>query len=369
MTDQEQDTALANFAGDAKQRAVLCWLVGTPATDENFKSALNDADDVTIKETLRIIEGDTGMATKRKALESRLKKILAGLIAVNDRQSRTLTMEVETLEEERTVERQRTAEQVEREKMIAKCHEVIGQVKTAKMFANFGNVSSLLWLKDVKEQKIYRDVPGVGTWEKFCENAGLCRRKVDEDLLNLQAFGEEFLGNVSILRVGYREMKQLRQLSASGEFSIDAEAMIIGDERIPLNAEHSEELQAAIEKIIEEKNAIRQRIDKLDKDLAGVVKEETKGLKAELSAALREVKRLKPFDPEEKDRTWSVEQMAEICGHSDALSTAIYKFILDPRLKGDHQLIAEINGYIQASENELRELRDRFEAEFDVFGG
>jgi hypothetical protein len=61
--------------------------------------------------------------------------------------------------------------------------------------------------------------------------------------------------------------------------------------------------------------------------------------------------------------------MAEICGHCDAFSTAIYKFVLDPRLKGDHQLIAEINGYILASEAELRDLRDRFETEYDIYGG
>ena len=369
MTEQEKEQALINFDGDAKQRAVLRWLIGTPATDGNFKSSLDDADDVTVKEALRLIDGQDGMATKRKALEGRLKKILAGLIEVSERQSRTLTLEVETLEAERTIERQQSAEQVEREKLIAQCHEVIGQVKTAKMFANFGNVSSLLWLRDVKEQKIYKGVPGIGTWEKFCENAGLCRRKVDEDLLNLQAFGEEFLGNVSILRVGYRELKQLRQLTASGEFSVTPEALLIGEERIPLDGDHNDELADAIEKIIQEKDAIRQRVDKLEKDVAGVVKEETRGLKAERDALNKEVRRLKPFDPAEKDRSWSVEQMAEICGHSDALSTAIYKFILDPRLKGDHQLIAEINGYIMASENELRDLRDRFETEFDIYGG
>ena len=369
MTEQEQDAALTNFAGDAKQRAVLRWLVGTPATAGNFKSALDDADDVTVRETLRIIDGDTGMATKRKALEGRLKKILAGLVEVNDRQSRTLHLEVATLEEERTIERHRTAEQEERETRIAECHEVIGRVQAMKFIEKVTTVGSLMQLKEIKATKAYRDLPGIGNWENFCKHIGLSRQKVDEDLDNLATFGESFLTTVSSFSLGYRDMRKLRQLSSSGEVTIDAEAMIIGDERIPLNAEHSEELQAAIEKIIEEKNAIRQRIDKLDKDLAGVVKEETKGLKAELSAALREVKRLKPFDPEEKDRSWSVEQMAEICGHSDALSTAIYKFILDPRLKGDHQLIAEINGYIQASENELRELRDRFEAEFDVFGG
>ena len=355
--------------GGEDQAEIMEWLMSVPATDVDFKLRLEKASAETVREVLEQIDGVTGMATKRKALENRLKDILAGLVASNDRQSRTLTLEVETLQAERDIEERRSAEQIEREARIAECHQVIGRIQGANVVAKFGTVSEILWVRDALASKIYKDIPGLETQEKFCRSIGYSAKHLTDQMKNLEAFGLQFLETVSQLRVGYRELKQLRQLTAAGEVTIDAEAMIIGDERIPLNAEHSEELQAAIEKIIEEKDSIRQRVDKLEKDVAGVVKEETKGLKAELGAALREVKRLKPFDPEEKDRSWSVEQMAEICGHCDAFSTAIYKFVLDPRLKGDHQLIAEINGYILASEAELRDLRDRFETEYDIYGG
>lgn len=102
-----------------------------------------------------------------------------------------LHMEMETLRQER--ERMNADEaQAERERMIARCHEVIGQVKAVAMISRFGDVTNLMWMKEVKESKIYKDVPGIGTWGNFCKSAGKDRHTVDQDLLNLAAFGEEF---------------------------------------------------------------------------------------------------------------------------------------------------------------------------------
>jgi len=144
-------------------------------------------------------------------------------------------------------------QQEERERLIAQTHAALGQIRTAKMFADFGTVSSLMWLQQVKETKIYRDLPGVGTWEDFCNSAGLSRRKVDEDILNLKAFGEEFLETVASLKVGYRELKKLRQFSSEGTFLITGSTIEIAGETIVLDADHKEDLQAAIERVLDEK--------------------------------------------------------------------------------------------------------------------
>lgn len=144
-------------------------------------------------------------------------------------------------------------QQGERERLIAQTYAAIGQIKTANLFAKFGTVSSLMWLQQVKESKIYRDLPEVGTWEEFCNYVGLSRRKVDEDLLNLTAFGEEFLETVSSLKVGYRELKKLRHLGCEGTFLITDSTIEIDGESIPLDAAHKDDLQAAIERVLEEK--------------------------------------------------------------------------------------------------------------------
>ncbi len=199
-------------------------------------------------------------------------------------------------------------EQQARERAIAQCHEVIGRIQGLGMISKFADVSNLMWLKGVKEQKIYRDLPEIGTWDKFCDYIGISRQKVDEDLLNLRAFGEEFLTTVSSLSVGYRELRKLRQLTHEGDVVIDAEFVTIGQDRIPLSPESAEDLQAAIEALIENKNqqieeqtaAIKAK-DKVLKDKESVIHRqardlakleglaEAKGLTAEEDAILQDL--------------------------------------------------------------------------------
>lgn len=158
------------------------------------------------------------------------------------------------VEMERKQEELKRAEQERREFFIAQCHEVIGRVQANTLAAKFGAVANLVWLKQIKESKQYRDLPSVGTWDKFCEYLHLDRRTVDEDLQNLAVLGQEFLATCRQLSVGYRDLRKLRQLTAGGDVSIDAECVVIGEERIPLDQEHTEDLQAAIESLLEAKN-------------------------------------------------------------------------------------------------------------------
>ncbi len=151
-------------------------------------------------------------------------------------------------------ERLKREDQRKRESLIAQCHEVIGRIQGLNLVSKFADVSNLMWLRDVKSQKIYKELPNIGTWQKFCDYIGLSRQKVDEDLLNLQTFGEAFLADVSSFRVGYRELRKLRQIANNGDIVIDAEFVTIGEERIPLASDYAEDLQAAIESLLEGKN-------------------------------------------------------------------------------------------------------------------
>lgn len=155
-------------------------------------------------------------------------------------------------------------EQQTREQMIGQCYKAIGQVQTSNMFAKFATVSSLVWLRQVKASKVYKDIPCVGTWDKFCDSVGMSRQKVDEDLSNLAAFGESFLTTCQQLSVGYRELRKLRQITAAGDMTITPQGVCIGEECIPLDPEHTEDLQAAIESLFESKN---QQIEEQDATL------------------------------------------------------------------------------------------------------
>lgn len=158
------------------------------------------------------------------------------------------------VEMEVSQERLKMNEQRQREVMIGQCFKAIGQVQTSNMFAKFATVSSLVWLRQVKGSKVYKDIPGVGTWEKFCDSVGMSRQKVDEDLANLGTLGETFLLTCQQLSVGYRDLRKLRQIAHNGEIIIDAECVTIGEDQIPLSSDHAEDLQVAIESLLETKD-------------------------------------------------------------------------------------------------------------------
>ncbi|HKI50497.1 MAG TPA: hypothetical protein VJ995_00345 [Geothermobacteraceae bacterium] len=185
---------------------------------------------------------------------------------------------LETVNAERLQQENADQEQASREQRIAECHQVIGRIQGAKMVSDFGNVAGLVWLKEVRETKIYKDIPNIGTWEKLCESIGISRRKVEEDLLNLETFGEEFLGNVAGFRVGYRDLRKLRQLSHEGQVYIDDNAVLIGGEAIPLDADHKDDLQAALASVIEAKDADLRTKDRLLKDKQKLIETQSREL-------------------------------------------------------------------------------------------
>ncbi len=159
---------------------------------------------------------------------------------------------LEVVRMEQALESKAMNDQAERERLIAECHQVIGRVQANQLMAKFGNVASLVYLKQVKDSKIYKDLPGIGTWDLFCESIGLARRTVDEDLLNLSTFGEDFLETCCQLQVGYRDLKKLRKITHEGTAIATEEGLVIGDEIVPYD--DKEEFQAAIERLLEERD-------------------------------------------------------------------------------------------------------------------
>jgi hypothetical protein len=199
---------------------------------------------------------------------------------------------------EKQVEESAVAKQLTREGEIAGAYETAGIIKSLNFVGKVVTVTSLVQLDKVKKSKGYK---GLGTWQEYCDYVGLDRHSIDQQLLNLNTFGQEFLETVSNFGVGYREMRKLRQLSADGGFEVTAGTIEIAGESIPLDPEHKEDLQAALERLLddtESKLSVKDRllrskdevIERMDKQLSRLDKKAaTKGLSAEEHAFLEQM--------------------------------------------------------------------------------
>ena len=147
-------------------------------------------------------------------------------------------------------------------------NQLLGQVQMARSFAKFADVVSLSKLKHIKESKIYHALKGkrgtdfdgneiadVGTWDGFCQALGLSRSKIDEDLTNLSAFGEDALKQLSAVGAGYRELRQFRRLPEDQKSALievakegDKTALLeLAEEMIAKHAREKEELKTDLE--------------------------------------------------------------------------------------------------------------------------
>lgn len=101
----------------------------------------------------------------------------------------------------------------------ASINEFVGMLRTQAMNEKFNKVLRTINFKKLKENKEFRQVQivddkgelvGVKTWQEFCTAMGFSRAKIDEDILNLNVFGAEFMEATERMGLGYRELKRLR---------------------------------------------------------------------------------------------------------------------------------------------------------------
>lgn len=170
-------------------------------------------------------------------------------------------------------------------------NQLLGQAQMADAFTQFSRTVRTSKLAFVKENKLYRALKGKqtangslfsGTWEEFCELLGMSRDKVELDIANLQAFGEEALESMSRMGIGYREMRQWRRLPDDAKSALieaakdgNKEAVVfLAEELIAKHAKEKEELT----KKLENTQADYEALDKFAADTSA----EKKALKLEL---------------------------------------------------------------------------------------
>ena len=103
----------------------------------------------------------------------------------------------------------------------AQAYEAMGMIKAFGFVEKLLTVSSLKVLSNIKKTKqynglIYTDQQGkvltVSSWEGFCQACGLSYKTVDENIINLNTLGEDFLETSQRIGLGYRDLRKLRKL-------------------------------------------------------------------------------------------------------------------------------------------------------------
>ncbi|MBV5296313.1 MAG: hypothetical protein JZU58_28570 [Curvibacter lanceolatus] len=167
-------------------------------------------------------------------------------------------------------------------------NQLLGQAQMADAFEQFSRTVRTSKLAYVKENKLYRAMKGMptangsqfsGTWDEFCQLLGTSRDKVELDIANLRAFGEEALDSMSKMGIGYREMRQYRKLPEDQKLALievaktgDKESFVeLAEEIISRHAKEKEALTAQVEEAaasLEAKDRVladkNERINKLE---------------------------------------------------------------------------------------------------------
>ena len=195
--------------------------------------------------------------------------------------------------------------------------EVTGIVKASnaqRAYSEFVKYASLYQLKQRKEYK----KKGM-TWDEYCEHIGEQRRTVDRVLKDISPLIGEFSDKLSsALGLPFNKIRMLGKKIGDGFGKLSENELIINEEIIPLTPDNKEEIEAAIDTIIEthkkEQKDLKNKLSKAKKNTDKIIEEETKGLKVERDALVKEVERLKPMDITERDITWCEEHLKAMQG-------------------------------------------------------
>lgn len=138
-------------------------------------------------------------------------------------------------------------------------NQLLGQAQAFQAAGNLLQTFGVSKLAIVKENKLYQQIAGMhtpnglelkGTWVEFCSLLGTSDEKANQDIANLQAFGEEALEQMQRIGIGYRDMRQFRKLPTDQKTAL-IEAAKTGDKDTlmelaeDLIAKHAKEKESA----------------------------------------------------------------------------------------------------------------------------
>lgn len=193
-----------------------------------------------------------------------------------EHQAATAMVEVNMQQFEAERQEIKEQEQAEREELIAEASRLTGRVEAFSFISKLTTVGSLMTIKKIKESGAYKELPNCKTWQDYCKSIGFSANKIDEDLLNLNTFGENLLTTVGDFNLGYKDLRQLRKEVKSGQLEVKDESVVIDGEVIPLD--DKDELRDALDTLLKSKYKEIEEKDKLlkEKEIQLEVVRETK---------------------------------------------------------------------------------------------
>ncbi len=191
---------------------------------------------------------------------------------------------------------QQEATTVEAKQILASKQDVlreIGQIEAFEFINKLATVATLKLLAKAKETKDYvgltyesenGDLATVANWEGFCtEILHTPKRTIDDRLLNLNTFGEEFFEASQRIGLGNRELRKLRQLpSETQELIINNESVDLGDKEAV-----KELIEDFTFKQVTEKAELQKQVDEANEDVAAA-----REISAETQQKLNQAKEL-----------------------------------------------------------------------------
>lgn len=170
-------------------------------------------------------------------------------------------------------------------------NQLLGQAQAFQAAGNLLRTFGVSKLALVKENKLYQQLSGMkapngselkGTWVEFCGLLGISDDKANEDINNLNAFGEDALEQMQRIGIGYRELRQYRKLPEDQKQALievakagDKEGFVeLAEEIIAKHAKEKEQLTAQVEEAKATLEA-KDRVLQTRAELIGKLEEQT----------------------------------------------------------------------------------------------
>ena len=211
-------------------------------------------------------------------------------------------------------------------------------------------------MTSIKKSGKYLHIPGIKTWDSFL-NKYFTKSVVLECLQDYRVLGERFLSAVADISLTRNDFRMLRKEIKEGNLQIAGNVIDIEGEMIPLDEEHKDCLQEAIEKM---KNKIKKEASAKNRALEDINKtqvEEMKDLVSECDkrdAKLRELG-IVSFRREEVEPAEKLLKDAE-----KLMNLADTKIRLIRRDKIDDELEFKIGAFVRSFEDRERSLREHW---------
>lgn len=176
--------------------------------------------------------------------------------------------------------------------------ESIGALRAFNYQNKQSRLMKLAMLFKIKQQKDYRPY----TWADFCEAAGENVRTVDRTLMDLETiFIESKADGKQLVGLDLNRLRWLGQNLDASDAEIQDGAIVAGGRRIPITAEHGDEIAALIDELRDAQRLLIEEKDRQIEEKAAEVKAAKKAGKSYRDTIDRQARELSRYENRPED--------------------------------------------------------------------